>query len=209
MAHLASRALAAFLFLVAVASANTTQVQTATAQTAAKSNGITFGVFGSGAFSEVEFQETLIAPPNTSENATGNIDGAGIGLLIGYDLPIGNGFFIGAEGDIAWGDWKQSYNVSPTLVGYYDIKQMITIRGRAGMEVADGAVIYGTAGYLHAKVEHGLFITPPTAGPIDREFNGWTAGVGGEMSLFGATAFIEWLYLGFGDTSFILHNATT
>ncbi|MGE0855127.1 MAG: outer membrane protein, partial [Hyphomicrobiaceae bacterium] len=139
--------------------------------------GLSVGAFVEHAWNGISFAEQMVAPPPPppEEFGSGNLNGFGAGLLIGYDVMVSTNLLVGVVADVAVGDWEADYNVSPTLVGYYDVTYAGTIRGRIGYLFTPAMMGYVTGGYALANVRHGGR-QAPTPTSISYQADGWTFG---------------------------------
>ena len=153
--------------------------------------------------------------------ADGNAGGFGGGVSFGYDAALTDQILVGIVGNVTVGDWRYNYDFGERLVGYYDQDVRLSLRGRAGVVVAPGLLVYGTAGFERVELEHGGTDTPPTEpmpmgggaglgghGPQTISFStdGWVAGGGAEVNIGGATVFGEYLRSEFDAVEFVLHG---
>lgn len=182
--------MAACLFLVAALGIGSIKAQADTGD-----SGFTFGLFGQGSWSDIEFTETLVAPPYTQETGDGDIDGFGFGVSLGYDLYVDPRWMVGIEFDLARSnDWRTDYDFRPTMdmVGFYEIDWAMSFRGRFGYKFTPEMLGYLTAGYARASVSHGAVID--SAPQATYKADGWVFGLGGEYDFGPVSLFAEYLY---------------
>jgi len=130
-----------------------------------------------------------------------DIDAAGGlgGIVVGYNWVNGNMvygvegdlLFAGIDGSAASGGGGGSHAV--------ELDAMLTLRGRAGVQVGQQGLVYGTAGLAGQRST----VSHSGAHPDWTEsYLGWTAGVGYERNLpGGARVGVEVLYVDFGSQS--------
>ncbi|MGI9405187.1 MAG: outer membrane protein [Hyphomicrobiaceae bacterium] len=193
-------------------------------------SGFYIGAFASGNFVDMDNSEQDLAlpgPPPATFEGTANLDGVGGGLLLGFDLPIGNGFSVGVEADAGIA------NLSSNFDGHiWEADTSFTVRGRAGVNVAPGINLFATAGVAILDVEYVGAIqqpppnTPPPAAPppppppaaappppapptaptkVTDTLTGFVVGAGGEFETgFGFDLRFEYLYSSFDDWDFLV-----
>jgi outer membrane immunogenic protein len=92
---------------------------------------------------------------------------------------------------------------------------LFTLRGRAGVLVTPGFLLYGTGGLAIANVKSNFlftdtFDTASESASISTTRYGWTAGVGGEYALMnGWSVKAEYLYVDLGRASTTSTNLTS
>jgi outer membrane immunogenic protein len=146
-----------------------------------------------------------------SEDGKSDLQGGMIGGLVGYDYNLGNGFVIGALGDLSWSGLNADVDVDPARAGVsgsdysFDtsVDWLATVRGRVGFEMGN-ALIYGTGGLAFGGVDSELKVSG--GGGIGSDGGtqvGWTIGAGisymaTEHIMLGA----EYLYVDLGEQSY-------
>jgi len=126
-------------------------------------------------------------------------DGFVAGVTAGYNHQI-NQFVVGLEGDFGWAGLKSSRAVTPTDLYSSRANWMGTLRARAGF-AADRALVYATAGYAGASMEHRYLNTGLGGGLQVSESwqHGWAAGVGIEYAFtHNISMKTEYLYVSLG-----------
>lgn len=98
-----------------------------------------------------------------------NDDGGIYGVVAGVDLPVGNTFFVGAEGNFHIGDGA--------------IDQEYGVAARAGVRVGDNAKLFVRGGYQEVKfdIRNLLGVNPPAG--FDRTDGDYMVGAGVEFGL--------------------------
>jgi outer membrane immunogenic protein len=151
-----------------------------------------------------------------------DIDGGFGGVQLGFNQQSGQ-FVYGLEIDASWGDVKGSstFAIDTDAVpdGVTDYTWKIapkvdafgTVRGRLGMLVNPGLLIYGTGGLAYGKVSADQTVTgfppqgfnPPQVTAIassSQNMIGWTAGGGAELQMGGGWSLkAEYLYVDLGS----------
>lgn len=134
----------------------------------------------------------------------------GGGLLAGFNYDLGNNFLIGVEGDYGWAGKVD--NDDPGEATEMKIKDIATLRARAGYIFNDDTLFYATGGMAWIKTTFGGEV-----GAIpDREFiddtqwtSGWTIGGGIEHAFSESVhARLEYLYLDMKDEEYDLDVGT-
>jgi outer membrane immunogenic protein len=150
-----------------------------------------------------------------SEDGKSDLDGGMIGGLVGFDYSLGNGFVIGAVGDLSWMNASGNADVEPSIINLtgsdYNVDTSLnwlgTFRGRVGFEVGD-ALIYGTGGVAFGGVDAELRASG--FGEISSDSNtqiGWTVGAGVNfMATDNIMLGIEYLYVDLGEGSYNFGN---
>lgn len=134
----------------------------------------------------------------------------GGGLLAGFNYDLGNGFLLGVEGDYGWAGKVD--NDDPGEATEMKMKDIATLRARAGYIFNDDTLFYATGGAAWIKTTFGGEV-----GAIpNREFiddtqwvSGWTVGGGIEHAFSESVhARLEYLYLDMQDQEYDLDVGT-
>lgn len=169
----------------------------------------------------------VIPPVGSGATSDSNLNGGLFGGQIGYNWQAGNWVF-GFETDAQWTNQKGTVSAlcgvlatvaSACLPGVSlgtsaAITQQLdwfgTFRGRAGVLVTPGVLLYGTGGAAYGSLKTGITITSltPLGLPISAAASsstskfGWTLG-GGIEAMFGSnwSGKLEYLYMDLGTVS--------
>lgn len=95
-------------------------------------------------------------------------DGGIYGIVAGVDVPVGETFFVGAEGNYHLGDGA--------------IDSEYGVAARAGVRVGEAAKLYVRGGYQEVDFDLGQFITPAVVG-LDDTDGDYLVGAGVEFGL--------------------------
>lgn len=154
--------------------------------------------------------------PLVSEEGKSDLEGGMIGGLVGMDYSFGNGFVLGAVGDLSWMNASGNADVEPKVINPsgsdYNVDTSLnwlgTVRGRVGFEVGK-ALIYGTGGLAFGTVDADLHESG--LGSLGRDSStrlGWTLGAGiSYMATQNVMLGIEYLYVDLGHESYDFGNA--
>ena len=128
--------------------------------------------------------------------------GGVMALTLGYNYNLGNGFVVGAEGDLGLMDVSaddkivyDGHNYKTRFGPWWS-----TLRARAGVAVGD-TLIYGTGGLALMGVDEVSIGNTPGETAINKDTrSGWVLGAGIEhMFAPGVTAKLEYLHMDFGS----------
>jgi outer membrane immunogenic protein len=146
------------------------------------------------------------------------------GLTAGYNWQVGSAV-LGIESDFNYFGVKGSTSGTGLYPGFapagFTVNSSVssdwlfTLRGRAGVLVTPGFLLYGTGGLAIANVKSNFlftdtFDTASESASISTTRYGWTAGVGGEYALInGWSVKAEYLYVDLGRASTTSTNLTS
>jgi outer membrane immunogenic protein len=136
----------------------------------------------------------------------------GGGVLAGFNFELGDGFLLGVEGD--WGWAGKIDNDDPVEATEMKIKDIATLRARAGYIFNDDTLFYATGGAAWVRTTFGGEVGDPAdpARPFidDTQWTtGWTVGGGIEHAFNESLhARLEYLYLGLPDEEYDLDVGT-
>lgn len=136
----------------------------------------------------------------------------GGGVLAGFNFELGDGFLLGVEGD--WGWAGKIDNDDPVEATEMKIKDIATLRARAGYIFNDDTLFYATGGAAFVRTTFGGEVGDPAdpARPFidDTQWTtGWTVGGGIEHAFNESLhARLEYLYLGLPDEEYDLEVGT-
>ncbi|WP_119268618.1 outer membrane protein [Taklimakanibacter deserti] len=136
----------------------------------------------------------------------------GGGVLAGFNFELGDGFLLGVEGD--WGWAGKIDNDDPIEATEMKIKDIATLRARAGYIFNDDTLFYATGGAAWVRTTFGGEVGDPNN--PDRPFiddtqwtSGWTIGGGIEHAFNEALhARLEYLYIDLNDEEYDLDVGT-
>ena len=77
-----------------------------------------------------------------------------IGGHIGYDMPVSHNLFFGVVGTGAWANIKGDDGGTGGTVDETRINSLWTLRARLGLSISNTWLVYGTAGWGWADVDH-------------------------------------------------------
>lgn len=134
-----------------------------------------------------------VKEPGNSIGTDGFLGGA----FVGYNYEMGNGFVLGAEGDLGYSGVKGSNAGVEAKAGVEG-----SIRARVGYAISPDILLYGTAG----GAAQSLKVTDRALDASDRNtMLGWTAGAGTDIkftdNVFGR---VEYRYTDYGKENFRL-----
>lgn len=158
---------------------------------------------------------TAYSIPDPAATSSADVRGMVGGALVGYNLQWGR-LVVGAEADINASDARSdpaalfSAFGGVVQVGSFstELDWYGTVRGRVGLDLADGLMVYGTGGLAYGSVTNSIGYT---FGPLSESFSasetrtGWTAGGGMEVALFNSSRLrlkTEYLYTDLGGSEF-------
>lgn len=95
-------------------------------------------------------------------------DGGIYGVVAGVDVPVGDTFFVGAEGNFHLGDGA--------------IDSEYGVAARAGVRVGQSGKLFVRGGYQEVDVDLGRFVTPAVVG-LDDTDGDYLVGAGVEFGL--------------------------
>lgn len=78
----------------------------------------------------------------------GSADGFGVGLLLGWSVPIARDWYIGIDGDFSWDDRSVSLNGTR-----YELTHWGTLRGRVGYAMTPSLMVFASAGVALADFD--------------------------------------------------------
>lgn len=152
---------------------------------------------------QLRAEQSAVGEPDTSGRDTSFVGG----LHVGYNLQCGS-WVSGIETDINYGGLSADSSWPDPIFLRSDVDWFGTVRGRLGLVVHPGALLYVTGGLAYADVSHRLADpAPPLAAPPFSQTDssvkvGWT--VGGGIELLHAERWTlrgEVLYVDVGDES--------
>jgi len=174
---------------------------------------------------EAFFSDASVETPLFATSASSRLDSVIGGAQTGYNWQLGI-WLIGVEADIQAANQRTTktclcpgVSCNPALVGFdapvgiwhdQTLDWFSTLRGRFGVAVAPGALVYATGGAAVAGISHVGAIFNASGNPIPAGAGflshttktGWVAGAGIEARLRGNwTGKIEYLHLDFGRDS--------
>lgn len=193
MISLVKRALGVCVLALVLAAAGPAQAQWI------DGNGqIRFGAFIQGMMVDFDAQatNTAVAPPAVTTQGV-SASGVAFGASFGYDWLLPNYMVLGLEVDASIGD-----NAGTYAGGNLNVDYMATARGRLGVFVRPGWLLYATAGAAWLGVEHDLKNALVSQRDNMQTLAGWTAGVGTEVNWHHVILFAEYMHAGFGNFEF-------
>lgn len=136
----------------------------------------------------------------------------GGGLLAGFNFEVGDGFLLGVEGDWGWAGTID--NDDPIEATEMKIKDIATLRARAGFLSGEDTLLYVTGGAAWVRTTFGGDVGDPNN--PNRPFiddtqwtTGWTIGGGIEHALTESVhARLEYLYINLPDEEYDLDVGT-
>jgi len=182
MVQILARAWVALLLLVAAGGA-----QSAKAQNYDGDGVVRVGLFAQGQWLDIN---------QTLPGGTGELSGFAGGITAGYDFWRTSRFVLGFEGDLAVGDMQDTVCCTS-----YGLDYLVTLRGRAGVYMHPGWLIYATGGAAWLGVEAQSTLT---GSKVAETLTGWTVGGGTEIDWHHMILFAEYLYTDFGSVSYTL-----
>lgn len=78
----------------------------------------------------------------------GSADGYGIGLILGWSVPVSQNVYLGLEGDFSWDDRAVSLNGTR-----YDLTHWGTLRARVGYALTPSLMAFASAGLALADFD--------------------------------------------------------
>lgn len=182
MASLLARASVALLLLVAAGGAHPVKAQNY------DGDGIVrVGLFAQGQWLDID---------QSLPGGSGELSGFAGGISAGYDFWHSSRFVLGFEGDVSFGDIQDT--VCCTSYGF---DYLATLRGRAGVHMHPGWLVYATGGVAWLGVEAQSIATNSK---VAETLTGWTVGGGTEVDWHHMILFAEYLYADFGSASYTL-----
>lgn len=153
--------------------------------------------------------------PDPAATQSAAVNGMVGGAVAGYNFQWGR-FIIGAEADINASDVASDPAALVSIfggaiqLGSFSTKLdwYGTVRGRLGVDLADGFMVYGTGGLAYGRVTNTIgynFLTLSETFTSSETRKGWTAGGGLEMALFNSNRWrlkTEYLYTDLGRSNF-------
>lgn len=172
-----------FVLLAAVAAMTTAAVPALAQDGSAPSDGISFtGPRGEifGGWDRVGTR-TRFDDGETTATDRGHKTGWTAGALVGYDMPVGNRFIVGAFGSYALSTARQC-SQTDTLSGCLKSGREIEGGARVGRKIGDRTLLYLKGAYVNGQIR-GKFTDNlvTTSGHANRD--GWRAGAGVEFAL--------------------------
>jgi outer membrane immunogenic protein len=149
------------------------------------------GAFVQGSWIDGDFRVVAAGPPATTTTGTASLDGFGGGISFGYDHRFG-GMILGVEADASFDNASKRVAVVDVGVDYF-----ATFRGRLGVNLHPGVLVYGTAGLALLGGE-GEATFGGVSTKVSRTFSGVTYGGGIEIDWSHLTFFVEYLHSDFG-----------
>ncbi len=187
-------------------------VGTASAQDGSNWQGFYGGVHTG--FGEADLDISYIASASSSAaNAVSNLDGALVGLHVGYNWDLDGSLVVGLEGDVDWliFDWDEN-NFAASTDGFRgEASYLASLRGRLGQEVGSDALIYVTGGVAFTDVDTVLhYGSSGNQEPVDGWDYGGVVGAGVEHKIAPNLAVrAEGLYYFFGEEDWVCHTSCT
>ncbi len=144
-----------------------------------------------------------------------DVQGPLLGVQLGADYDVGNGFVLGGVADLAWSgiDGKDCADISdcpaqppwPLAYGTYDVNWLSTVRGRLGFG-HENFLVYATGGLAITDADLKVTnIAGTTPGSDGNTHFGFTIGAGAEYKLSESVSLgAEYLYADFGSEHYEL-----
>jgi len=120
----------------------------------------------------------------------------------GYNIQCDR-VVLGIEGDTSWVGFETNSRIG-TVRLTDEIDWFGTFRGRFGLMIGEGAMVYGTAGLAYADISHKIFDPGAPGGTFRQKDDGWEFGwtIGGGVELLRDSRWMvraEALYVDLGE----------
>lgn len=153
------------------------------------------GLYG-GAFVDYT-SHTADAVQNGVRVGDGTSNGAGIGAILGWSMPITQNLYIGIDGDFSWDD--RSVNIRGTQ---YIMSHWGTLRGRVGYAVTPGLMLFASGGIALADFDFKEIVSTGVSRGSEHIW-GYAASAGAELAVVGTVRLrAEYMYSSFENWGF-------